>query len=97
MTLMFTFLPYSIQKRDTLPMGHTTPNPNGKEVDVITSKIQALHKLNYCYSATIIMNIQGCRHEQGLIPRKCIATFTNHFFKFYSNALVLTVEIIYLL
>ena len=50
MTLMFTFLPYSIQKRDTLPVGHTTPNPNGKLVDVITSINQALLKLNYCYS-----------------------------------------------
>ena len=38
MTLMFTFLPYLIQKKDTLPVGHTTPNPNGKQDDVITSK-----------------------------------------------------------
>ena len=63
MTLMFTFLPYSIQKRDTLPVGHTTPNPNGKQVDVITSKNQALLKLSYCYSTNIIINIQGCQKE----------------------------------
>ena len=81
MTLMFTFLPYLIQKRGTPPVGHTTPNPNGKEVDVTTFINKALHKLNHCYSTTIIINIQGCRCEQGLIPRKCITTFTNHFFK----------------
>ena len=63
MTLMFTFLPYSIQKRDTLPVGHTTPNPNGKQYDVITSINQALYKLNYCYSTTTIINIQGCQKE----------------------------------
>ena len=63
MTLMFTFLPYSIQKRDTLPVGRTTPNPNGKQDDVITSINQALFKLNYSYSTTIIINIQGCQRK----------------------------------
>ena len=35
-----------------------TKNNNLKQVDVVTSKNQGLHKLNYCKSPTIVMNIQ---------------------------------------
>ena len=52
--------------------------------------MQVLHKLN---QLPIYNNFTGRSCEQGLITKKCIATYTNQIFKFkqalYSSALVM--------
>ena len=58
--------------------------------DLSTSNVQGIHPN---YSLTISNNVKRNSHEQGLIAKKCVATYTDYFLNFkmalYPSALVM--------